>query len=235
MALIGLDVEYIYMTVFVCCFISVFLFLLRIPIPSSYDHQQSFKQFVNHLVFWREWLPDIKWYCFALMLDMFCLSYNTAINQYIYDGQRFPLFGQIYSDKFMIDQNVFLCFLNFVQFLGDISGRKLIYYFDLKVRPHYFLVLSFLGIIGCQSKVPILCLFSTFLVMFGNGSIYSASTYFMDTRLVNEKRKYLLTALSAWLFIGDLGSLAGSNVWESTVSFVCDLTYSSPQYFCVPK
>merc|ERR1712048_1116835 len=54
-------------------------------------------------------------------------------------------------------------------------------------QPYYFLAFSFLGLAGCQSKIPILCLGSTMLVMLANGSIYSASTYFMDE---NVKRKY---------------------------------------------
>eukprot|EP00484_Ammonia_sp_Unknown_P020946 CAMPEP_0197032380 /NCGR_PEP_ID=MMETSP1384-20130603/11070_1 /TAXON_ID=29189 /ORGANISM="Ammonia sp." /LENGTH=423 /DNA_ID=CAMNT_0042462029 /DNA_START=36 /DNA_END=1304 /DNA_ORIENTATION=+ len=207
------SVVYIYLTVFACCSMSVFLWLLRIPIPSSYDHQQSFREFMDHLLLWRQWLPHIKVYCIALLFDMFCLSFNTAINQYIYDGDTFPLFGWIYPYKIMMDQNVFFCVLNLCQFIGDSSGRKIIYYFKLTVQPFWFLILSFVGIALCMTKVPVFALIATLLVTFGNGSIYSSSTYFIDSHLTRENRQFLLTSLSVWLFIGDMGSITGSNVW----------------------
>lgn len=236
MAITGLDVLYIYITVGIACFLSIFLWLFRIPIPTSYrETGQSFSQFMGHLRSWREWLPAVKWHCIALLVDMFCLSYNTAINQYIYDGQQFPLFGVIAPRFMIIDQNVFLMLLNLFQFIGDISGRKIIYYFKLNTKPCYFLVLSVLGLMGCMSKVPVIALISTMLVMLANGLIYSSSTYFMDNQLVGGDRKYLLTSLSVWLFIGDIGSVVGSNVWESIVPVVCDLIPSSHEYFCASK
>eukprot|EP01084_Bolivina_argentea_P119292 211529_1 len=234
MALTDLDVVYIYATVFICCFLSIFLFLLRIPGPKSYNHQQTFKEFVKHIVCWRQWLPNIKWYCVSLMVDMFCLSYNTAISQYIYDGDTMPLFGLLCDDKWMIKQNVFFCVLNLCQFIGDLSGRKIIYYYKLSVTPYYFLIFSIVGMIGCMSKIPIFALFATICITFANGAIYSSTTRFMDNNLTNENRKYLLTSLSVWLFVGDIGSVTGSNVWEFIKPVVCNLTAKS-QYFCVPK
>lgn len=235
MAISHLDVMYIYITVSICCLISTVLWLIRIPIPESYDHQQSFGQFINHLIDWRHWFKDIKIYCLALMIDMFCLSYNTAINQYIYDGDQFPLFGIIYTKKIMISQNVFFCLLNLNQFIGDICGRKIIYYFKVNKNPCYFLILSFIGIIGCMSKIPLIALLSTLFITFANGSIYSSSTYFIDNHLTTGNRQYLLTSLSIWLFIGDLGSILGSNVWQFIVPIVCNITSTPSQFFCVEK
>ena len=236
MSITHLDVEYIYLTVFFCCFISIFLWLLRIPIPKSYDHQQSFKQFINHLICWKQWFKLIKLHCFVLMIDMFCLSFNTAINQYIYDSHSFPIFGGLlFPHKFMVEENLFFCLLNLSQFIGDLSGRKLIYYFKISCNPSYFLILSFIGIIGCMTKIPIIALFSTLLVTFSNGLIYSSSTYFIDNN--TNHHQYLLTSLSIWLFIGDIGSITGSNVWQFIVPIVCkyNLTSSQSQYFCSTK
>lgn len=233
MAATHLDMVYIYAMVCVSCLLSVLLWVSSIPILSSQCNVVSSSEFVSHIVSWREWLRSIRWYCLAMLINMFCVSYNTAINQYIYDGRRFPLLGELWSGTtWMVEQNVFLALLNFFQFVGDLSGRKLIYYFKLTVHPCWFLSLSFVGLLGCMTKVPAIALGSTMLVMLANGSIYSSSTYFMDTHSKNNMRKYLLTSMSIWLFIGDIGSVMGSNVWELIVPAVCSLPPASSQYFC---
>ena len=235
MSLININVIYIYIFVFICCFISIFLWLIRIPVPKSYDNQQSIKDFIHHIRSWRNWLPSIIWYCIALMIDMFFLSSNTALNQYIYDGKIFPLFGEWTKLNIMIKQNIFLCILNAMQFIGDICGRKIIYYFKLSIHPFYYLIFSIIGAILCMSKIPIAALFGTSFVTLANGLIYSSTTYYIDKHLNKNNRKYLLTSLSFWLFIGDIGSVTGSNIWIFIQPIACNITSSKKKYFCIPK
>ena len=65
-----------------------------------------------------------------------------------------------------------------------------------------------------------------FLVFFANGAIYATSTRFIDTHI---KHEYNLIALSVWLFIGDVGSVIGSNVLPYIRDLVCATT---TQYIC---
>merc|ERR1712154_594260 len=111
---------------------------------------------------------------------------------------------------------------------GDTIGRKVIYYFTLsKIHPSWYLILSFVGAFCCILKIPILTWFGMFLIFLANGLIYAASTKFIDK---NVDKMFSLTAISFWLFIGDIGSVSGSNIWQIFQPIVCS---TNSQYFCV--
>jgi len=58
-------------------------------------------------------------------------------------------------------------------------------------------------------KVPMLAFLSNFLIMVGDGLIYG-----LVARCIDEivPKQYNLIAISYWLFVGDLGSVTGSNL-----------------------
>ncbi len=73
--------------------------------------------------------------------------------------------------------------------------------------------LSVFGAMLCLLRVPLLAPFGLGLVFFANGFIYATSTKRIDATV---EPQYNLIALSFWLFVGDIGSVIGSNL----VSFV---------------
>jgi hypothetical protein len=75
-------------------------------------------------------------------------------------------------------------------------------------HPWLYLVACLAGAALCLLKVAFVAPLGIFLVFFANGSIYATTTRHIDT---NVDKQYNLIALSVWLFIGDIGSVAGSN------------------------
>lgn len=54
------------------------------------------------------------------------------------------------------------------------------------------------------------CCRRIFLIFFANGAIYATTTRHIDQHIGKE---FNLIALSIWLFVGDWGSVLGSNTW----------------------
>ena len=227
MGIFNISVVFLYITTAIMGILAIAVWLIRIPIPNSYN-QQDFQQFVNNLKLYKQWLPKIKWYALSLTVDMFMVSFWSAINQYILDGDKLPIFGS--SDDHYLNTNDFFSIYSVGTFIGDTAGRKIIYYFHLsKVHPTYYLILSLLGAFCCILKIPLLSWIGIFLIFLANGLIYAASTKFIDK---NIDKMFSLTAISFWLFIGDIGSVTGSNVWQIFQPVVCGHG-SHSHYFCV--
>ena len=58
-------------------------------------------------------------------------------------------------------------------------------------------------------------------------AVYATSSKHIDTRV---DRRVNLTALSVWLFIGDIGSVTGSNTWPFIAPLI---THGAIKAFCV--
>eukprot|EP01084_Bolivina_argentea_P208020 354805_1 len=163
------------------------------------------------------------------MVDMLMVSFFSAINQYILDGKKLPLFGAS-NDIFYMNTNDFFSVYSIATFIGDTAGRKIVYYFSLsKVHPAWYLVLSFLGAFLCILKIPVLTWIGMLAIFSANGLIYAASTKHIDKHV---DKMFSLTAISLWLFIGDIGSITGSNLWQFFQPIVCS-GYEHSDYFCV--
>jgi hypothetical protein len=128
----------------------------------------------------------------------------SAIVYYIYNVDHIPLWP--YAEH-TIPKNVFQVWYNFCSFLGDFSGRKIAYQDKHKRNPYLFLLFSLVGIFCVLSKVVILAPFGMMFIMFANGSIYAHTTKHIDN-VVDDR--FILIALSVWLFVGDIGSYVAS-------------------------
>lgn len=80
----------------------------------------------------------------------------------------------------------------------------------------FFLVLSLIGIVCGLSDITLIVPLCAFFVAFANGSIYTQANRKIDQEVDDQ---YNLIALSFWLFLGDCGSVIGSN----TTPFLTDL------------
>ena len=118
------------------------------------------------------------------------------------------------SSPFHFTQHdAFFSLYNTFTFLGGSISRK-VAYLDTVGRPiGLFLLFSVAGValnvVGSQTGVGVLALLGGMCVFLGNGSIYNRSTKNIDNNVASV---FNLTALSTWLLIGDLGSVAGSNL-----------------------
>ena len=80
------------------------------------------------------------------------------------------------------------------------------------------MVFSGLGTACVLSKIPLLAPVGTFFVMFANGSIYATSTRYIDSHV---DKAFNVSALSVWLFVGDIGSVTGSFIAPFMDDWVC--------------
>lgn len=225
MAVLRISVVFLYIATAIMSLLGIAIWIHRVPIPPSYN-QQDFRQFWSNLRAFREWLPRIRVHALCLTVDMFMVSFFSAINQYILDGDRLPLFG---GSALFLNTNTFFSIYSIGTFVGDTAGRKIIYYFSLgRVHPSCYLALSVLGAACCLLRVPFAAWTGIFLIFLANGLIYAASTKFIDRSV---DKTYSLTAISVWLFVGDIGSVTGSNLWQFFEPMVC--RHSHSKYLCV--
>lgn len=210
----------LYLGVAVGLLLGMLVLALRIPVVESDPSiptkgQLGFGKFVDDFRQFRSWLPQLWSYPLATMVDMFTLScFSPGVALYIYDQKMVDLgFGiSLHTDSFF-------AFYNTTNMMGGLLGRYMSY--TLKPRhPLIYTVFNVIGVLLLLTRVPLLAPLSTFLVMLGDGLIYGTVSKHVDTAVPKE---FNLTALSYWLFIGDFGSIIGSNI----ISYVRDWVVGS--------
>eukprot|EP01114_Cavostelium_apophysatum_P015576 TRINITY_DN426_c0_g1_i1.p1 TRINITY_DN426_c0_g1~~TRINITY_DN426_c0_g1_i1.p1 ORF type:complete len:430 (-),score=85.90 TRINITY_DN426_c0_g1_i1:322-1611(-) len=205
----GISAGWIYFSVMILLVLGMLLFIWRFyRLPSANENYLTFPQFLHQLLAFRHWLPKIAFHSGAYLLDMFALSmFSPGVMLYVYSKVvPFPMFHS------SLPANWFFVIYDACFFLGDSLSRR-IFYRTRIVVPFIFLLCTIAGI-GCVlSTVSLLIPLTGFLIAFGNGSIYAQANRVIDST-VDEK--YNLIAFSFWLFLGDIGSVIGSN----TISYV---------------
>jgi len=215
-----LPVTTIYLGVAVGLFLGMLVLALRIPVvandPSTPTKGQiGLRKFVDDVRQFRRWLPQLWHYPVATMVDMFTLScFSPGVALYLYNQKTVAVgLGVVmHTDSFFAAYNT-------TNMLGGLLGRWMSY----KLSPRHPLVYSVFNLIGVAlllTRVPSLAPLSTFLVMLGDGLIYGTVSRHIDTHVPKE---FNLTALSYWLFIGDFGSIFGSNM----ISYIRDWVVGS--------
>ena len=123
----------------------------------------------------------------------------------------------------LMNHDRYFAVFNMHTFLGDTISRKVAYYFKPAPVLSYVLIII-VGAVLSLLKMPILLWPGLFLIFFANGSIYATTTKHMDNTFKEGTAlgQYHLIALSIWLFVGDIGSVAGSNTWEYFQPILCD-------------
>lgn len=188
--------------------------------------QDTFSESVKK---YREWCPLIAGHSFALMIDMFFVSLCTATVLYVYNDKNWV---PIYSPDDdcpgpeCMDHDAFLALVNMFIFLGDTSARKLAYL--IKPRTNWIeysrcVVLLVCGSLGfcvvLHLKIGVLVPLGVFMIFFANGGLYGQATKFIDAHVPDQHN---LMAFSFWLFMGDVGSLTGSNLVDVVLNnFLC--------------
>merc|ERR1712186_169525 len=145
-----------------------------------------------------------------MTLDMFALSaFAPGVATFIYNQKSVTL-----TAGFAVQTASFFAIFNCFSAAGGLSGRWISYY--LKPRhPIFFIVFNATGVALILSKVPLLAPLGVCCINFGDGLIYGSISRHVDMAV---PKQFNLIAISFWLFIGDFGSVAGSNL----MSFIRD-------------
>ena len=148
-----------------------------------------------------------------------------------YDFRAQMIFGS--GSNALMNHDRYFAVFNMHTFLGDTISRKVAYYFPPAPVLSYVLIII-VGSVLSLLKMPILLWPGLFLIFFANGSIYATTTKHMDNTFKEgtEMAKYHLIALSVWLFVGDIGSVAGSNTWEYFQPILCDGVQTAAELVC---
>lgn len=176
----------------------------NVPFEASGD---TVHKFFRDLKEWREWFPIIWKHCFAMSINMMCVSLFASVVLYIYNVDPMPLWPK---SEATVPKNAFLGVYFSFSFLGDFTSRR-IAYAGKERNPFLYLFFSAIGVGVVLSKTALVAPLGMFLIMFANGSIYAQTTKYID---VHVPKKFNLVALSTWLFIGDVGSYIGSLITQ---------------------
>lgn len=199
----------VYLAIAVSNLLGMVFFLVAIPDIVFESTHKSLGVFVDDLKAFRQWAPLVWKHSLSLAVDMFAVSFGAAIQLYIYDTNELPLWlGATHH----VSKNVFRALFNSCSLIGDATGRKMAYTTKKYVTPFWFLISTVLGVTLILSKQTIVAPLGMWFVMFANGSIYAHTTKYVDD---NVDHQFNLISLSAWLFVGDVGSFSGSNLVNS--------------------
>lgn len=208
----GASPEVIYGVTIAALLCSLFVWSCVVPYQHIKGNSDSVSAFWGSLKDFRMWLPKIKWHAVCLAIDMACVStFSPGVMLYVFDDPSgVPLLG---NHGVRVNHNAFFCVYNLFTFCGETISRKVAYVDKKERSPWLFLLFSLVGIgmnvAGAIYGVGIICPLAGLFVFLANGSIYNRTTKYVDNHV---DPVFNLTALSAWLFVGDLGSVLGSNM-----------------------
>ncbi|EAY22066.1 hypothetical protein TVAG_457010 [Trichomonas vaginalis G3] len=200
----GMPFQLCYMFTSVCTFGAIILYLIKIyPVANTSASTFSFKDFFNDFKNIKEWFPKIWGHCLVFIINMFCLSlFNPGCTLYAFNERvHYKLLG------FTLPHDAFILTCNIGNFLGDLLSRIVM---DRKriINPMFFFILLIFGIITNLALIPEITPLASFVFGWANGGLYTQTTKLIGLLFVD---KYHLTAMSTWLFVGDIGSTSGSN------------------------
>jgi hypothetical protein len=170
---------------------------------------------------WREWLPKVRTWPLAMAADMLCLSiFAPGVLLFIYDQPQIALIGPpLARGTIFVPKHLFFAVYNAHMVVGGIAGRYIGYHVRRTIHPAWFVplllagaalnVLTMPGYLFGSVGAPLLAPCAAILIYLGDGLIYSTICRSIDESV---PKIYNLAAVSVWLFIGDLGSVIGSNL-----------------------
>jgi len=198
----------IYVAVAVAIFGGISIFTLRIPSAAGNGEMAVHKglaSIVADACAWRQWLPLVWHLPLPSAIDMFMLAaFSPGVALYIWDKDTVSLMPGA-----VLPMHSFFALFNVCNLMGGLCGRILSYRIRKPRHPLSYALLCITGAGFLLMKVPMLAFLSNFLIMVGDGLIYG-----LVARCIDEivPKQYNLIAISYWLFVGDLGSVTGSNL-----------------------
>lgn len=198
---LGVPVEAIYCCVAFACVLGAGL--VRTRIPDTTLELKGHQSLRTNVVAWKEWLPLIITLPWAFSIDMFCVStFSPGVLLYVYDKPSVVLFGRV------ISTDVFFALYNTATFFGGFIGRTGGYHMR-PVHPLAFTCISGTAVALIFTGRTELQLLAGFFCLLADGFIYAQTCRAIDGRVPHE---FAVMAMSVWLFVGDIGSVLGSNL-----------------------
>jgi len=200
---LGVHVAFFYFFVAFACVCGMFLMCHRIPDTTT--ELKGHRSLVGNLRAWRQWFPLIASLPIAFSIDMFCVStFSPGVLLFVYDKPDVPvpLFGG------EVKPDVFFALYNTATFFGGFIGRGGGYRMR-RMHPLCFSPLSLLAVALIFTRKPELQLLAGFCCLLADGLVYSQTCRNIDARVPHE---FAVVAMSVWLFVGDIGSVTGSNL-----------------------
>lgn len=220
----GFPYQFFYIIAIIGCIISMNLYYFTIYRASKeHDHltenhhaKFSLSSFYNDILKIGEWFPKIGLNCFCTFLNNILTSlFIPGCTLYEY-SRRVTL--RLFSNLTIKNEIFMLCF-NCGSFLGNFCSMRIMNKKRI-ICPLLFNILTILGVFLNLALIPEFAPVSSFLMMSANGGISCQSSKLIG-QLFHEK--YHLTALSSFLFFGDLGSIIGSNLIQPFIPFIVSI------------
>ena len=153
----------------------------------------------------KKWiLPVISVGVVFLVNMMFVSAFSPGVLLYILNGPQVNMYSSL-----AIRTGYFFAIFSSCGFVGDVISRRLVYRRSSAnpFHPIWYLVFTACGVLIIIAQIPLIAPIGTFLVFFGNGSIYAQSCRKLDT--------FLDPSVSVWgnslfFFLGDCGSVIGA-------------------------
>jgi len=187
--------------------------MLRIPrTPAGLEHgavtgdsrRSGVRQLADDIRRWRDWIPQFWHYPLAFVVDQLALSACCpGVALFMYNRPTVLL-----TRGWALPTNSFFAMINTCGMLGGLTGRWLSYRVRAR-HPMAYTVFTAAGVTIILLKVPRLAPLGAYCVSLGDGLIYGTTSRHIDSSV---PREFNLTAISFWLFIGDFGSVTGSNL-----------------------
>jgi MFS family permease len=213
---LGLPYQFFYATVALATAVAVIVYLRTIyPIAMSESETFDLKQFCVDLFEIKHWFPGIWRHAVAFAIEMLFFGlFGPGCTLYVYQRRvSYRLFGVT------IGHSWFMFFYNCGTFLGDFISRRVM---DQKtvVHPALHIGVAMFAFALNIALIPEIAPLAAFGFSWTNGTLYTQST-----RLIGElfPERYHLTATSIWLFMGDLGATARSNLVQVLVPVIVAL------------
>jgi hypothetical protein len=177
--------------------------------------------------------PCCAWTSSTRDCRRYCVSFFSSIMLYLFNDSakagQVALLGPN-TTRWLVPHDAYFAVYNCFTFFGDTLSRQLVYRAARLYHPCVYLAFSAVGAALCLIHIPLVAPLGIFCIFFANGAVYATSTKHIDT---NIDRRVGLTALSVWLFIGDIGSVLGSNTWEYIAPLVCSTVPLPHPHMCV--
>eukprot|EP00937_MAST-01D_sp_MAST-1D-sp2_P003013 g3013.t1 len=225
----GLPVGVLYTVVAALTICAMVVLRLRIPDLEIENNSRNLSETMENIRAWRQWLPAIKWHATALLVIMWTVSFFSSIMYWILSADNVALFGLHDTSRWVVPKHAYFAVFSVFTLLGDAGSRRIAYRLQRLYHPWWFLLLSALGAGLLLSDIPLIGPLGMFFIFFANGFVYGTSTKFIDEHV---DKRFNLAALSAWLFIGDIGSVIGSNSWQEVQPLICTKALVASPYFC---
>ena len=153
----------------------------------------------------QKWILPVVSVGFVFLINMmFVSAFSPGVLLYILNGPEVNMYSSL-----AIKTGYFFAIFSSCGFVGDVVSRRLVYRRTSPnpFHPIWYLVYTVCGVVIIVSQMPIIAPLGTFLVFFGNGSIYAQSCRKLDSLLDPSKSVW---GNSLFFFLGDCGSVIGA-------------------------